>query len=296
MKKLEELVPSADLGHFRLHKHGDQTDPANESSLALLKSKHNSECRFCTFLSSKHQEVDHIDGNHKRNVAENLDVVCPLCHGVKHLPISALSDSVRVAYVPELNQVQIHQLILVTWFATESCERAISENPSFSREKICKLRDVGARAESLYQQFDQRCKLVASFLNSGLGADTLRRNGFESKNHPGLKADEHINAGLLANVLSRLAENEPQRYQDRGALLGGLRIIPWKKHFLRDRTSSAGQRFVHWLDEHHNVNPLHCWGDVLEPTSKPLEEVLFDFVIDADTAVRQYKDALSRQK
>lgn len=294
--KQEALVPSADLSHFRLHKHGDQADPAYESSLALLTSKRKTECRFCTFLSTKHQEVDHIDGNHKRSAIENIDIICPLCHGVKHLPISALTDSVRVAYVPELTQIQIHQIILVAWFATESCERAISENPSFNKEKASKLRDIGARAESLYQQFDQRCKLVASFLNSGLGADTLKRNGFESKNHPGLKADEHINAGLLANVLSRLAEKEPLRYQERGALLGGLRIIPWKKHFLRDRSSSSGQKFVHWLDEHHTVNPLHSWGDVLPPTSKPLDEVLFDFVSDADTAVKQFKDALSRPK
>lgn len=292
----EELLPSADLGHFRLQKHGGPADPAYEAALALLRSKRNDECSFCTFLSSKHQEVDHIDGNHKRSEFENIDLVCPLCHGVKHLPITALTDSVRVAYVPELTQVQIHQVILVAWFATESCERAISENPTFSKDKASKLRDIGARAESLYQQFDQRCKLVASFLNSGVGADTLRRNGFESKDHTGLKADEHINAGVLANVLSRLAEREPQRYQERGALLGGLRIIPWKKHFLRDRSSNAGQKFVHWLDEHHTTNPVHCWGDVLSSTSIPLDEVLFNFVGEADLAVKQYKETLSRPK
>jgi hypothetical protein len=101
---------------------------------------------------------------------------------------------------------------------------------------------------------------------------------------------------LLANVLSRLAEKEPQRYQERGALLGGLRIIPWKKHFLRDRSSNSGQKFVHWLDEHHTVNPLHCWGDVLSSTSITLDEVLFNFVGEADIAVKQYKEALSRPK
>lgn len=292
----EELLPSADLGHFRLQKHGGLADPAYETALALVRAKRNDECRFCTFLSSKHHEVDHIDGNHKRSEFENIDLVCPLCHGVKHLPITALTDSVRVAYVPELTQIQIHQVILAAWFATESCERAISENPTFSKDKASKLRDIGARAESLYQQFDQRCKLVASFLNSGVGADTLRRNGFESKDHPGLKADEHINAGVLANVLSRLAEKEPQRYQERGALLGGLRIIPWKKHFLRDRSSNAGQKFVHWLDEHHTTNPVHCWGDVLSSTSIPLDEVLFNFVGEADIAVKQYKENLSRPK
>jgi hypothetical protein len=53
MRSEEALLPSADLRHFRLQKHGDLADPAYESSLALVRAKRNDRVQILYFSQLK---------------------------------------------------------------------------------------------------------------------------------------------------------------------------------------------------------------------------------------------------
>ncbi|HXW36927.1 MAG TPA: HNH endonuclease [Nitrososphaerales archaeon] len=41
-------------------------------------------CSYCGLKSEKGMQVNHIDGNPKNHVDENLEVICPSCHMILH--------------------------------------------------------------------------------------------------------------------------------------------------------------------------------------------------------------------
>lgn len=249
------LIPSADLDHFRMPWHGRLSGPSEKPENTDI------ECSVCTFVAGRFYEIDHKDSNHKNNAAENQAVVCPLCHNIKHLPIAAIIDSVMVAYVPELTQTQINLLCLSSWLAIDSCERCIVENQSLNKEGKDELRQIAIRSESIVRMFDQRCTLLAKLLSQKQSLDMLKACGYSTTDNAGFRANEQINAGLFANLLSRLAESEQDRYQKRHTLLGGVRFIPWKLHYASGADDGVGSPLSHWIDVHHACRPLNTWGN-----------------------------------
>lgn len=249
------LIPSADIEHFRMPWHGWPKDACDKAE------NNNAECSVCTFVAGRLHEVDHKDKNHKNNAADNHDVICPLCHNIKHLPIAAIIDSVMVAYVPELTQTQINLLCLSSWIAIDSCERCIVENQSLNKEGKDALRQIAIRSESIVRMFDQRCTLLAKLLSQKQSLDMLKACGYSTPDNAGFRANEQINAGLFANLLSRLAESEQDRYQKRHTLLGGVRFIPWKSHYASGVDDGEGSPLSHWIDLHHESSPLNTWGN-----------------------------------
>lgn len=84
---------------------------------AMARGKYT--CGFCSWVSRKHNECHHLDGNHANNVPENFVVADSLCHGYHHLGQRGsqdrfapdnLRDMTLLAGIPEISAADLNLL------------------------------------------------------------------------------------------------------------------------------------------------------------------------------------------
>lgn len=119
-------------------------------------------CQFCAFRARKWQEIHHIDDDHNNNTMDNLVTACCFCHQVHHIGLAGMTGSARLAYLPELTQAQIHdmiraKLVLERWLARQAANAQAGEVPGLQ-----------AAVTALNTCFEHRCRLV----RDGFGSDS----------------------------------------------------------------------------------------------------------------------------
>ena len=77
----------------------------------ILK-RDNYTCQACSFRSLRHQEIHHIDSDHRNNNENNLATLCPLCHQVFHLPLAATTNGGSIIWLPEISQADVNRLCI----------------------------------------------------------------------------------------------------------------------------------------------------------------------------------------
>jgi 5-methylcytosine-specific restriction endonuclease McrA len=77
-----------DLSLWRQNKLIIKSDDIPESIRKYMFLKHSSKCQKCgwssvnSFTKKIPLQVHHIDGNHRNNLEENLELLCPNCHSL----------------------------------------------------------------------------------------------------------------------------------------------------------------------------------------------------------------------
>lgn len=70
-------------------------------------------CGHCGFRSLKWQEIHHKDDDHANNNEENLETLCPWCHGCHHVGFMGLSGKAALIWLPEMRQTNLFHLVRV---------------------------------------------------------------------------------------------------------------------------------------------------------------------------------------
>lgn len=68
-------------------------------------------CWFCGWQSAAYQEVHHADDDHTNNHVDNLVTVCNIDHMCFHLGLAAMRGAMFLAFVPELTQAEVTNLM-----------------------------------------------------------------------------------------------------------------------------------------------------------------------------------------
>jgi intracellular multiplication protein IcmJ len=99
--------------------HGSQQ--GGSSSLAKLRdrilTRDNQTCQGCGWRSEQWQEIHHRDGDHRNRRERNLEVLCPLCHQVFHLPQAGATGGGSVIWLPEIDQATLNRMCIALFVA-----------------------------------------------------------------------------------------------------------------------------------------------------------------------------------
>lgn len=114
-------------------------------------------CYFCNFISNRHQEIHHLNGNHSDNTIDNLVTICPLCHQSFHLDTVSTTNGGKIIWLPEFSQQELNYISRAIFIAIDESEDK-SENISFL--KLAKTLEDSLLERSLI--VDQYIKFVAS--------------------------------------------------------------------------------------------------------------------------------------
>lgn len=94
------------------HDHNDANPLFQEKRKKVLE-RDGRKCWFCGFASTANQEIHHLNGDHTDNEIDNLATICNVDHLCFHLGLAALKSAVFIAFVPELTQPEITNLMRV---------------------------------------------------------------------------------------------------------------------------------------------------------------------------------------
>lgn len=139
-----------------------------------------------TLAASGYLEVHHADNNHRHNDLENLISLCPFCHSIQHLGISASQGRIALIIMPWLTQPQIN---LLSNLVSVAMAREGDTLPAAARE--------------LYQRLSELHHLV-----------------------PEVYGEDAADASVMAGALAYLQKNYPDLYGKRQNGLRHLRILP----------------------------------------------------------------------
>lgn len=106
----------------------EHADAAFKEKAALIKRRDDYRCAYCALQSKKYQEVHHLDDDHHNNDESNLVTVCPLCHAVCHLGLSARRKAGTLIYVdPSLGmkQADLNALVRCLWVMERSKDKEL---------------------------------------------------------------------------------------------------------------------------------------------------------------------------
>ncbi len=112
MEQFRPLILSAKSKTWRM---ADSNYSTSDQEWSRLRSRvlqlHDFTCQFCGFKAKKWQEVHHLDDNHNNNSIENLVTACSFCHQCHHIGLAGMTNSARLAWIPELSLVEINHMI-----------------------------------------------------------------------------------------------------------------------------------------------------------------------------------------
>jgi intracellular multiplication protein IcmJ len=128
--ELRPIVLSVKRGVFRAD---DSTSPIADKEFQDIRPRilrrDDFSCQFCGFRAKKHQEVHHVNDDHKDNSEGNLVTACPLCHLAHHVGFAGATGKGTLIYLGEnadISQGHLNQLVRALWVARTSADRELS--------------------------------------------------------------------------------------------------------------------------------------------------------------------------
>jgi intracellular multiplication protein IcmJ len=154
-------------------------------------------CYYCSFYSKKHQEIHHLNDDHRDNSLDNLVTVCPLCHQSYHLDTASNTNGGKIIWLPEFSQQELNYLCRAIFIAIEEAEIAETQN-----------RDVVGFAK------------IARMLETSLSERSLI-------------VEQHFQNGasdpsVFANALINMSE---EQYEKRSQFLSSFKLLHMKTRF-----------------------------------------------------------------
>lgn len=182
----------------------------------LVRDDHT--CQFCGLRATKWQEIWHADDDHSNNDPANLHTICFFCHMPFHIGAAARRNLATLCWMPELSQTQINHMIrskmaLDLWLSRMPPNAPVPENVAYR-----------AMIDTLNGAIAVRANLVAHAFGS--------------------ESPMHLGAALL-----ELAARDPDAYQNRQALLDGIRLVPTGgKRETQEGRDITPEMTAHWID------------------------------------------------
>lgn len=158
--------------------HGSEFDP-NKKLIAKRDSilkRDNYTCKYCNWRSERHQEIHHLNHNHKDYKDSNLETVCPLCHQIFHLSSASITEGAEIIWLPEISQEDLNRLCIAIFVAEKSGNKkwegpakrlfnALNARSDFVNNSLAdKASDPGIFAETLLnmdkEMYKNRYKFV----------------------------------------------------------------------------------------------------------------------------------------
>ncbi len=220
---IHDLVLSAKRSTWRMHDHAGEADLEFRAKRGKVLDLADRRCHYCGFRSDKYQEVHHRDDDHANNDDRNLLCACPLCHQVHHLGLAGLHDGGEIIFCPEFTQVELNSLTIAVWLAVASGG------------------DYAAGAKQVYEDLSNRNYYVTSIFREWARAAQVK-----------LQEPFRFTPDMLANALMQMPQ---ERYAERAALLGGLRLLPKDARF-RDQIK-------HWVGHYGKALPATQWEHIV---------------------------------
>lgn len=143
--------------------HGTELD-TNKKLVSVrdkILKRDNYTCKYCGWHSERHQEIHHINHNHKDFKESNLATVCPLCHQVFHLSSASITEGAEIIWLPEMTQEDLNRLCIAIFIAEKSGNKkwegpakrlfnALNSRAEFVNNSLSdKASDPGVFAETL---------------------------------------------------------------------------------------------------------------------------------------------------
>ena len=97
---------------------------------AKVLSRDGNACRFCSFRSTRHQEIHHLDLNPKNHSIENLVTACQFCHACFHIGFGIKNKLVSLIHMPEVTQVQLNHILRAAYIALRLRDGSPAEEAS----------------------------------------------------------------------------------------------------------------------------------------------------------------------
>lgn len=188
------------------------------------------QCLFCSvdssFATIKRQ-------GRTAQAADTTFVTCPACDNLHQIDIAIVHGLYNLGYVPELSQAQIIQVFLAKQITEAACAAAIQAG-DLSAERTQEIRRMETAVTACWGLIEDRRNLIHYYLSQPFGMEMLKSCGFDATSSSVAQIDKHFTAEMMSNLLLRLKSENPDLYQQRHELLGGLRFIPnqsqWQKH------------------------------------------------------------------
>lgn len=110
-------------------------------------------------------EVHHINGDHADSSLENLVTLCPLCHGIFHMGLTARRRPGRFVWLPGLSQASLNLLVHAM---------AIARFRGRLRGASEAARAMAGRAEDLWRRLSEARLPAGFFTDPEGGTDAVR--------------------------------------------------------------------------------------------------------------------------
>lgn len=238
---MRELILSAKAKTWRM---ADRNFEHNDVEWSRLRTtvlqRDDYTCQFCEFRARQWQEVHHLDDDHNNDNLDNLVTACAFCHQVHHIGLAGLTDSAKLAWLPEMTQQEIHhmirtKLVLAQWVSRQSPNAPSHELPGYA-----------AAVQAIDSAIAQRCLIIKEMVGSD-------------------------NPVVLGDALIAMSNDE--NYGRRGELLGGIRLVPTGR-LVRGDSDKIPKMVDHWVEPsgpYAGMQP-HTWAALLRQYQPMMEE------------------------
>lgn len=209
---------------------GDQKDAEFHSIKNSILNQHRYVCAGCGFRSSGaitagqsgvpetksgFLEVHHLDNDHGNNRPENLVPLCPFCHQVFHCGFAGHSGRAKIGFLPEISQAHLNLMTNACMAMAETQGSRVDAGRGAAGPNVARRE---AALESAKEFADLASRIIQLF---HVGIDRMTdRYGEQARD-----------AKVFANILSGMAQSDPDGYARRKGFLAPFRLIPSPEHF-----------------------------------------------------------------
>lgn len=170
--------------------HGTEAEKSNLKIWEDVWKRDKNTCYFCGFVSSRWQEVHHLNDDHSDNNMSNLVTVCPLCHQSFHLNNVSTTNSGKIIWLPKISQQKLNYLCRAIFIAMDQGDETEEAKKKLPFQKM---------ANSIYSALENRMGIVNRHF-----------------------AQDASDPGTFGQVLLNMT---PEQYQNREELLKDFKIL-----------------------------------------------------------------------